>query len=143
MITCSRFSVSGAARWSGACDLEPLMAQQLCERYQIKQAFSDVAQLLDTCRPDVVHITTPPQGHFDLGKQCLEAGCHVYVEKPFALDRDETEELLDIAEEKSLKVTVGHDLQFSSRGEANATARARTATSAELRSIWRATTVTT
>ena len=97
----------------GACDLEPLMAQQLCERYQIEQAFSDVAKLLDTCRPDVVHITTPPQGHFDLGKQCLDAGCHVYVEKPFALDRDETEKLLGIAEGKSLKATVGHDLQFS------------------------------
>jgi predicted dehydrogenase len=89
------------------------MAQQLCERYQIEQPFSDVAKLLDTCRPDVVHITTPPQGHFDLGKQCLDAGCHVYVEKPFALDRDETEKLLGIAEEKSLKATVGHDLQFS------------------------------
>ena len=97
----------------GACDLEPLMAQQLCERYQIEQAFSDVAELLNSCRPDVVHITTPPQGHFDLGKQCLDAGCHVYVEKPFALDRDETEKLLGIAEEKSLKATVGHDLQFS------------------------------
>ena len=97
----------------GACDLEPLMARQLCERYQIKQAFSDVAQLLETCRPDVVHITTPPQGHFALGKQCLDAGCHVYVEKPFALDRNETEKLLGVAEEKSLKVTVGHDLQFS------------------------------
>jgi predicted dehydrogenase len=97
----------------GACDLEPLMARQLCERYQIKEAFSDVAQLLDKCRPDVVHITTPPQGHFSLGKQCLDAGCHVYIEKPFALDRHETEKVLRIAEEKSLKVTVGHDLQFS------------------------------
>ena len=43
----------------GACDLEPLMAKQLCDRFQIKHAFSDVAQLLSTCCPDVVHITTP------------------------------------------------------------------------------------
>jgi predicted dehydrogenase len=96
-----------------ACDLEPLMAQQLCERYNIKYAFSDVAQLLDACRPDVVHITTPPQAHFALGRQCLDAGCHVYVEKPFALDGNETKALLDIAGEKLLKLTVGHDLQFS------------------------------
>ena len=97
----------------GACDLEPLMARQLCERYQIKRAFSEVNQLLEICRPDVVHITTPPLSHFALGQQCLDAGCHVYVEKPFALNSNETEKLLAFAKEKSRKITVGHDLQFS------------------------------
>ena len=97
----------------GACDLEPLMARQLCDRFQIKHAFSDVTELLRTCCPDVVHITTPPLSHFALGRQCLEGGCHVYVEKPLALNQSETEKLLGVADEKSLKVTVGHDLQFS------------------------------
>ena len=97
----------------GACDLEPLMAKQLCDRFKIKQAFSDVTQLLKTCRPDVVHITTPPQSHFALGTQCLDASCHVYIEKPFALNTIETEKIIALAESKSRKVTVGHDLQFS------------------------------
>ena len=97
----------------GACDLEPLMAAQLCERYQIKRAFSDVTQLLETSRPDVVHITTPPQSHFALGMQCLNAGCNVYIEKPFALNAEETAKLLAYTEKMSLRATVGHDLQFS------------------------------
>lgn len=96
-----------------ACDLEPLMAQQLCERFHIRNAFVDVAELLEKCRPDVVHITTPPHSHFPLAIQCLRAGCHVYVEKPFALNGIETEKILALAEEKQRKVTVGHDLQFS------------------------------
>ena len=87
----------------GACDLEPLMAAQLCERYQIKRAFSDVTQLLETCRPDVVHITTPPQSHFALGMQCLNAGCNVYIEKPFALNAEETAKLLAHAEKCPLE----------------------------------------
>ena len=97
----------------GACDLEPLMARQLCDRFQIKQSFSDVKQLLEASRPDVVHITTPPLSHFALGTQCLNAGCHVYIEKPFALNASETESILALAEATSRKVTVGHDLQFS------------------------------
>jgi predicted dehydrogenase len=97
----------------GACDLEPLMAQQLCDRFQINHAFSDVTQMLKTCSPDVAHITTPPLSHFAIGRQCLDAGCHVYVEKPLALNQSETEKLLGLADERSLKVTVGHDLQFS------------------------------
>ena len=96
-----------------ACDLEPLMATQLCDRFQIAHAFSDVAEMLRTCLPDVVHITTPPLSHLALGMQCLDAGCHVYIEKPFALNESETQTILAFAESKGRKVTVGHDLQFS------------------------------
>jgi predicted dehydrogenase len=96
-----------------ACDREPLMARQLCERFKIQHAFGDVAHLLDECRPNVVHITTPPQSHFEIGKQCLEAGAHIYVEKPFTLGTRDAKDLINHAEAKGLKVTVGHDLQFS------------------------------
>jgi predicted dehydrogenase len=97
----------------GVYDREPLMAQQLAKRFPIKKAFSSLPQLLDEARPDVVHITTPPQGHFDLAKTCLEYGCHIYVEKPFTVWADEAEKLIAIANERQLKLTVGHDDQFS------------------------------
>jgi predicted dehydrogenase len=97
----------------GVYDREPLMAQQLAKRFPVKQAFSSLNQLFDEARPEVVHITTPPQGHFDLAKTCLDRGCHVYVEKPFTVWADEAEKLIAIANEKQLKVTVGHDDQFS------------------------------
>jgi predicted dehydrogenase len=95
------------------CDKEPLMARQLCERFPIKHYFSDVTQLLNEARPDVVHITTPPGSHFELAKLCLERGTHVYVEKPFTLYEDEARKLLAIASEKGRKITAGHDDQFS------------------------------
>ena len=97
----------------GACDVEPLMAEQLCERFRIERAFGDIAQMLEECRPDVVHITTPPQSHCSIGKQCLMAGANVYVEKPFAIDTNQAEELIYYANARGLKLTVGHDLQFS------------------------------
>jgi predicted dehydrogenase len=97
----------------GVCDREPLMAQQLAKRFPIKRAFSKLAELLDEAKPDVVHITTPPQGHFDLAKTCLDRGCHVYIEKPFTVWEDEAQRLIGIANEKGLKVTAGHDDQFS------------------------------
>ena len=78
-----------------ACDTEPLMAKQLCDRFEIAQAFTDVSTMVETCQPDVVHITTPPQSHFRLAKQCLHLGCHVYVEKPFTLTTAEASELID------------------------------------------------
>jgi predicted dehydrogenase len=89
------------------------MAQQLFKRFPIKRCFSDVTQLLSEARPDVVHITTPPQSHFDLAKICLEWGCHVYVEKPFTVWEGEARKLIALATERGLKITAGHDDQFS------------------------------
>jgi predicted dehydrogenase len=96
-----------------ACDREPLMARQLCDRFPIKQHFCDVQQMLTEAKPDVVHISTPPQTHFDIAKLCLENGAHVYVEKPFTLNEQEARELIALAQEKNLKLTAGHDDQFS------------------------------
>jgi len=96
-----------------ACDQEELMAKQLYERYNIGNYYSTVEQMLENARPDVVHITTPPQSHFALGKLCLEAGCHVYMEKPFTVNTEEARNLIAFADERRLKITVGHDYQFT------------------------------
>jgi predicted dehydrogenase len=97
----------------GVCDREPLMARQLYERFPIKAHFTDLTELLARARPDVVHITTPPESHFDLARLCLTHGCHVYVEKPFTLQADEADRLIALANGKGLKLTAGHDDQFS------------------------------
>ena len=89
------------------------MARQLFKRFPIKQYFSDLTELLAESKPDVVHITTPPQGHYDIAKICLESGCHVYVEKPFTVWEEEAKALISLAAEKGLKITAGHDDQFS------------------------------
>jgi predicted dehydrogenase len=97
----------------GVCDREPLMAKQLFERFPIKRYFTEVHDLLSESRPDVVHVTTSPESHFDLARCCLEYGSHVYVEKPFALDADQARKLIDLATAKGLKLTVGHNYQFT------------------------------
>lgn len=96
----------------GACDREELMAKQLCERFPIEASYTDLDDLIAKARPDVVHITTPPQSHFKIARECLRRGCHVYVEKPFTLDTEEAQELIDIAERTGRKITAGHDDQF-------------------------------
>lgn len=96
----------------GVCDREPLMAKQLYERFPVKQYFSDLSELLNVTRPEVVHITTPPESHFEIARYCLERGCHVYVEKPFTLCEEDARRLIDLAAQKGLKVTAGHDDQF-------------------------------
>jgi predicted dehydrogenase len=96
-----------------ACDTDELMAGQLADRFHVPSVFTDASLMLREAKPDAVHITTPAQSHFPLGRMCLEAGCHVYMEKPFTETAAETETLLRLAAEKRLHITVGHNLQFS------------------------------
>jgi predicted dehydrogenase len=95
------------------CDRESLMAKQLGERFGISACFSELSEMLKAARLDVVHITTPPQSHYSLAKQCLESGSHVYLEKPFTITAGEAESLIRGAERRDLKITAGHNLQFT------------------------------
>ena len=97
----------------GVCDREPLMAEQLYERFRVRGCFTDLSELISRAQPDVVHITTPPESHFEIARFCLEQGRHVYVEKPFTLNAAEADQLVSLATEKGLKLTVGHNNQFS------------------------------
>src|SRR5262249_9925347 len=58
----------------GVVDREPLMARQLYERFPVKHYYQTVPDLLSAARPDVVHITTPPQSHYDLARLFLGHG---------------------------------------------------------------------
>ena len=89
------------------------MAKQLGERFGISACFSELSGNVRRCVSDVVHITTPPQSHYSLAKQCLESGSHVYLEKPFTITAGEAESLIRLAERRDLKITAGHNLQFT------------------------------
>src|SRR5437879_1546068 len=95
------------------CDREPLMAKQLGERCGVTVCFSDGREMLQSMRPDVVHITTPPQSHLSLARQCLEFGSNVYLEKPFTVTAREAESLVQLAANRNLCITAGHNLQFT------------------------------
>ncbi len=101
------------AKLIATCDIEILMARQLAERCGAEAFYDDLSLMLEKEKPDVAHITTPPQSHYELGRICLNAGCHVFIEKPFTVKAEEAKELIKLAQSKNLKITLGTDEQFS------------------------------
>lgn len=97
----------------GVCDNEPLMAEQMHERYKTSHWSSNAAELLHISKPDIVHLTTPPSSHYSIGKMCLEAGCHIYVEKPFTINSHQALELIQLATTKNKLITTGTNIQYS------------------------------
>jgi predicted dehydrogenase len=103
----------GGCEIVAVCDREPLMAKQLYERFPVKHYFDDLTELLSKAQPDVVHITTPAETHYNIARLCLQHGSHVYVEKPVTLTAAEAEALIALTNSQGLKLTAGHDDQFS------------------------------
>jgi predicted dehydrogenase len=103
---------TGLALPVAVCDREPLMAQQLAMRTQVPNAYSDLEEMLKMERPDVVHIATPPDSHLGIARTCLQAGCHVFMEKPFALDREQTRSILAMAQAAGRQISVNYLYNF-------------------------------
>jgi len=59
-----------------------------------------------------VVISTPAETHFNIARESLLAGKHVYVEKPLVLKEEEGHELIALAQKKNLVLMVGHLLQY-------------------------------
>jgi predicted dehydrogenase/nucleoside-diphosphate-sugar epimerase len=73
-------------------------------------AFASLRDLLDETHPDVVHVCTPPSAHFEAAHAAIACGADVYVEKPFALTKDDARRLLDLAQVHGRIVCAGHQL---------------------------------
>lgn len=96
------------------CDREPLMTEQLAVRLGVPARHTDFAEMLRVENLDVVHIATPPDSHVAIACAALEAGCHVFVEKPFALNADEARIILDCAARADRRVSVNYLYNFES-----------------------------
>ncbi|HSC30581.1 MAG TPA: Gfo/Idh/MocA family oxidoreductase [Gemmatimonadaceae bacterium] len=91
-------------------------------------AYESVEEMLASGGMDVIHICTPPATHMRLARAAIEAGCHVYVEKPFTPTVGEAEELLRLASSRHVLVCAGHQLLYerpARKAEANAAALGR------------------
>lgn len=82
----------------------------LAEKYKTK-FFTDYKEMLKEV--DAVSIVVPAELHYKVAKECLLAGKHVLIEKPFVLDEKEGEELIKIAEANNLKIMVGHIFEYN------------------------------
>ncbi len=75
-------------------------------------AHSDAGSLFGDSEVDMVIIATPPNSHYQLALEALEAGKHVVLEKPMALTVAEADELIDIAQRRERVLTVHQNRRF-------------------------------
>ncbi|KAL2824261.1 oxidoreductase [Aspergillus cavernicola] len=78
------------------------------------KVYHDAYEAINDQDVDVLVITSTNDTHFPLSKRALENGKHVIVEKPFAVTYAEAAELVDLAEQRNLKLAVYHNRRWDS-----------------------------
>ncbi|MHC1727624.1 MAG: Gfo/Idh/MocA family oxidoreductase [Syntrophobacteraceae bacterium] len=100
----------GALR--AVCDRNDSILGQMKEQYPGIDACLALNDLLSRKDIQGVIVATPAETHFNLAREILLAGKHLYVEKPLVLDEAEAQELIYLAAERRLTLMVGHLLQY-------------------------------
>lgn len=85
----------------GIADLSLDAAEKAAKEYGVPAAFGDVSELLDGCDVDAVSIIVPNKFHHPLAVQCLDAGKHVFCEKPPALNASQVSQMMAVAQQQN------------------------------------------
>jgi predicted dehydrogenase len=96
-----------------ACDLDEQRLERIGRRYPTIRLAREYDEILADDEIDAVAIATSVSTHHRLALAALEAGKHVFVEKPMAASIPEAEQLCTIADERGLTVMPGHTFLYS------------------------------
>jgi predicted dehydrogenase len=95
-----------------ACDLRLERRSFILDKFPAAVLESDCTKVIEgDC--DIVVIATPVDTHYTIGMRALEAGKHIWVEKPFTSTSAEAEALIELAEKKNLKIFVDHTFIYN------------------------------
>lgn len=85
-------------------------ANKVAQEFGYKK-FDTIAELINAV--DVVDIVTPTLQHFECAQQAIEAGKHIFIEKPIATTVEEAEAIIALAKKHNVKGQVGHVERFN------------------------------
>lgn len=94
------------------CDVQYSKAEAFRDKMRVPAAYSRLETMLAEIHPDVVHLAVSPAAHVSTALTCIEAGVHVFIEKPFCLSSAECDRVAGAAARTGSKVGVNHNMVF-------------------------------
>ena len=98
------------------CDLEIEKAAALRAQYALPDSlplFADYHEMLRVCQPELVAVATFSGTHASIAVDCIEAGCHVIIEKPIALSLADADRIIEAEKRMGVKVCANHQNRFN------------------------------
>lgn len=125
LIGCGRIStnhikaaVNNKLEIVGVCDILPEKMEELLEKHELKNdnsihRYTDYKELVAAEKPELISIATESGNHAEIALYCIEAGINVIIEKPMAMSIADANKIIELAEEKHVKVSACHQNRFN------------------------------
>lgn len=123
LIGCGRISPNhiAAAQANGLdivalCDIVPDNMEDKAVKFELSEAagkYTNYKKMLAEAKPDLVAICTESGKHAAIAMDCIEAGCHLIIEKPIALSIADADDIIRAAREKKVVVSACHQNRFN------------------------------
>ena len=97
---------------AACCDVSQERADKFARRHGIKHVYTDYAVMLATARLDAVYLAVPHNLHYEMIKQAISAGKHIFVEKPVTRTYAEGVEIVGMAERAGVKLAVNYQYRY-------------------------------
>lgn len=94
----------------GVHDSNTEQAKLASDKFSVK-VFDSLESLLENV--NAISIAATTSAHYELAKECLQAGRHLFIEKPITATIPEAEEIVDLANSLNLKLQIGHIERFN------------------------------
>jgi predicted dehydrogenase len=93
-------------------DIDESRLQTMRDKWHVQSTFTDWKKMLKEVKPDAVNICTPNGVHMQPAIDAANAGCHVIVEKPMAMNPKECQRMIDAAQKNKTRLTVGFQYRY-------------------------------
>ncbi|MDR0834537.1 MAG: Gfo/Idh/MocA family oxidoreductase [Candidatus Symbiothrix sp.] len=93
------------------CDSSSLI-QDAFKKLTKTPVYSDYKKMIEETKPECLFVVTPTKYHFEMVVYALERGIHVFCEKPFSLNVEEGQKMVNLVQEKNLVNQVGYHNRF-------------------------------
>lgn len=125
LIGCGRIStnhikaaVNNKLEIVGVCDILPEKMEELLEKHELKNdnsihRYTDYKELIAAEKPELISIATESGNHAEIALYCIESGINVIIEKPMAMSIADANKIIELAEEKHVKVSACHQNRFN------------------------------
>lgn len=90
------------------------MRKKMAEKFRIPETFDSFDQMMEKAKFDFLIAGTPPGSHFEICEKALNAGIHVFCEKPFMPSIEEADKIVALAKEKNLLLRVNNQYRYMS-----------------------------
>lgn len=102
----------------GVCDILPEKMEEILKKHGLEKdetihRYTDYMEMLEKEKPTFVSIATESGNHAEIALHCIEKGVHVIIEKPMAMSIEDANKIIDLAEEKNVKVSACHQNRFN------------------------------